>query len=465
MKPVRSEAAVPGLFAAVPVSWPVVVGILVAVGIGTAVYYNSLPQEERESLLEAISDRLVADRLTLAQKMAVEGGLAITNIGHYIRCAIVGGKSYVDKDTTDAICDVAKERGMLGGSIEGVESITQVDQIKVGTNMARVEKLIALKYWGSSVYNNWYSADLYQHTVTFVNSLPNGSFVGVVASDLDVLVFVSHLDDVVNQSYIANRIDRYGNFSNVWIARVDGSVTSKMYRIDRNGNVTESGLDANSVYFSYAPEAVPGPYTGYGNVGDYKLGSSGVPSGEIGQAVEQDGAWDLPGGDIPIDNYGDATPVSLGRAAIGIDGIAGTWPGDIAYPDNIALPDVASDTDKAIPDTTDQAKAISGEVDVPQEIADTPQLTGSFDQFLVPSWIKTRFPWCIPFDLGDAIDRLKSAGSNAPRWYLDFPLFGYHCVVDIDLSVFNDVMVYVRYGELLVFGISLLWLTREMIRW
>lgn len=462
MKPVRSDAAVPALFAAVPVSWPIVAGILVAAGIGTAVYWNSLSDTEKMILLDNVRTKLVEAKLTLKEKMAIEGGVAAYNLGEYIRSAIVNGKNFFSRDVTDTVCDAAQEGGYTGGGVRVPTSVAAVS-VAVGSDMYQLDRLMIGSEWADTVVcpSGW-SVDAYNTCMEIVSDLTVGSYWCTTVVGMNLHLYTSSLTLGNLGDYTAKSLGQIGR-TNIKTAAVTDPVESWHYEFTSGGIVKTQG-DDHTIYYDNAP-AIGSSYGSAGNVGLYGYDSVGAPSGEIGQVSKnQDGTWEYPRQLEDIDDYGASLPVSIDRQAVGIDGVASAWDGTKAYPDSIALPDALDDTDTDIGVGT-QAGALAGTVTIPDTIADEPDLVGSFDQFLVPKWIKTRFPWCIPFDIGDAIARLKDAGATAPRWYLDFPLFGYHCVVDIDLSVFNDIMVYVRYGELIIFGISLIWLTREMIRW
>lgn len=464
-RPSKVYAIGPELLAAVPVSWPVVVAVLVAAGVGTAIYYNSLDEESRASLLEDVVDALVVKKLTLAQKAAAEGAIAINTIGSYVRAAIVNGRSYLSTDVTNTILDTAKARGLTGGVVDrvtGVQTMTLNSVMYIGQDFYKLDRLMTPTSYGSSVTINWGSIQQHAKAMEIIRVLPYGAYWVCASVTNDVVVYTSVLDGLSGE-YKAKGYQQYGRMD-VWGATVDGSVTSHYWRIDRGGNIiNDFDLDRHIIWFNVAP-SFGGGYVNTGNVGKYTVASSGAPIGELGQAVEQDGAWDYPTQLTEIDNYGAAIGVSTSEAAIGIDGIARAWEPSVAYPD-IALPDVVPDIAIDVPSSLTQAKAIEGEMDEPKPIADEPPIVPEVGSFLVPSWVKERFPFCIPFDLLAILEKFRGSGTAAPVIDMHVPISGEDMHIYFDLAYFDPVCQVVRYGIYLFFLVDLIRGTRELIGW
>lgn len=458
VKPARSEAAVPALFAAVPVTWPVIGGILIAAGVGTAAWWASQPEQKRAEIVESVKDSLLSKGLTLRQQAELTGALVINQAGEYIRGAIVDGVSMISNSVIDCVLDVAQSMDLTGGLHGTVESFSPF-QVKVGDVIGDI-KYLAPALLTSAYVRNWGSEVQYNTLKDVLSYIPQDSFLFVNSSDTNYSLFYTPVGDIQDQVIRNVR----GIQDGMLIFRLDKSVTSYRINIGLDGTISTSSGNQYEIYGGYG-KPIDSGILHVGNIGDYVIDQWGAAIGELGQAViDALGGWELPAGSESIDGYGEASRVALDRDAIGIDGIAGSWPATIAYPDSLALPDVAEGDGKAIPITTTQEIAIGGVVPTPRPIPGDPQLTGSFNQFLVPEWIKTRFPWCIPFDIADAISELTGP-PEAPVLHYEVDLFGYDFDLDIDLSMFDDIMVMIRYGELLGFSFILMHITRELIRW
>jgi hypothetical protein len=76
------------------------------------------------------------------------------------------------------------------------------------------------------------------------------------------------------------------------------------------------------------------------------------------------------------------------------------------------------------------------------------------------------FPFCLPFDLVKLLQALD-ADPVAPCFELPFvvPPLGIDITYTLDFSIFNDLMVYVRLGELVTFIIVLIMATGKLIKW
>lgn len=76
------------------------------------------------------------------------------------------------------------------------------------------------------------------------------------------------------------------------------------------------------------------------------------------------------------------------------------------------------------------------------------------------------FPFCLPFDLVRLLQAL-SADPVAPSFQIPFvvPALGIEEIVIIDLSIFDEVAAIFRTGELIAFIITLVFITRKLIKW
>lgn len=445
-RPSRVYAIGPELFAAVPVSWPVVVAVLIGAGVVTAIYYNSLPIDERTNILDAITDALVDRGLTLTQQAAVDGAIAINAVGSYIRGAIVDGKSYISKSVTDTMMDVASDLGLTGGYSIGNPKAGTYNGLRLGDlGVISIQDMCALAGLSSVSANliakyNEVGAENYY---SFIFVYPSGTF------NLQVCTGLSLNQTIVNPLLV----------NNYYTYNVTNKYVGDYYSFNTSGTYTGTGRFTSSqakVYFATSEGAV---YVG--NRGSIE--TTGAPVGELGQAIEQDGAWSYPVPEVDIDNYGKSIGVSTAEDVIGIDGVARAWDADVAYPD-IALSDVTGDTAIDVPTSLTQAKAAEGVADEPVAIADSP-VVPDVGSLLVPEWVKDRFPFCIPFDLMRLLQKFRGSGTTAPVIDMHVPIGGEDMHIYFDLAYFDPVCQVVRYGIYLFFLVDLMKGTREMIGW
>lgn len=122
--------------------------------------------------------------------------------------------------------------------------------------------------------------------------------------------------------------------------------------------------------------------------------------------------------------------------------------------ENVIVPDGAIEP---LPDVNPDI-----EPDIESDILDTGNLAG------VTFSLSDYFPFCIPFDLIDAVRLLASKEAVAPRWEwtLDVDLFGYgvHHTFVLDMSQFEDLARVMRVFETLFFVVGLIVITRNIIR-
>lgn len=77
--------------------------------------------------------------------------------------------------------------------------------------------------------------------------------------------------------------------------------------------------------------------------------------------------------------------------------------------------------------------------------------------------LRSVFPFCIPFDLYQIANVLKSEGREAPVIVWDFSIYGNNYEIVVDFSVYDDVASLLRLLELLAFIVGLAVGTRKLI--
>lgn len=83
----------------------------------------------------------------------------------------------------------------------------------------------------------------------------------------------------------------------------------------------------------------------------------------------------------------------------------------------------------------------------------------------IPDTIKSKFPFCIPWDLAAMLQNLWAPEARAPyiHWEATFGSYGKLGEVDIDFSVFNTVASIFRSTTLILWIVGLIVITRNMI--
>lgn len=165
-----------------------------------------------------------------------------------------------------------------------------------------------------------------------------------------------------------------------------------------------------------------------------------------------------------IDVFGDT--VSADSESVGIDAGTITIPDSIAAEADVLL-DVAGVPGVVTLDTALEyvgAAAIDGTLEVSHEVVeDLPpvveDLTGDYTIDLT-----SFFPFCIPFDIYDAVTMLNGT-PEAPNFRLGFEWLGQDFGIDVDLSPWDDVAVILRRMEVLAFIVGLGVATRKFIKW
>ena len=133
---------------------------------------------------------------------------------------------------------------------------------------------------------------------------------------------------------------------------------------------------------------------------------------------------------------------------------AGTSPSNVIYQfiNNYENPENIPDDPEPDPEPTPEP--------APEPVPDNEYL----GNFLLPEFITTKFPFCIPFDVARCLRLFSTSDREAPRWECDlgYGSSTYHVV--IDLSMFNDIASFIRPLEYLVFLVGLAIGTRSLIR-
>ena len=83
----------------------------------------------------------------------------------------------------------------------------------------------------------------------------------------------------------------------------------------------------------------------------------------------------------------------------------------------------------------------------------------------LPTSIKDKFPFCVPFDLYYMIEKLNATGT-APAWDIPFKIqsLGINQTIPINLSGWESVAAVCRWANVLLFILALVLLTRNIIR-
>lgn len=182
-------------------------------------------------------------------------------------------------------------------------------------------------------------------------------------------------------------------------------------------------------------------------------------------------ALDAEGADLVINpvDAGELVGVAGYDVAYGTDTAAGA----IVGVDLPAVPAEVPDTPVIPGEDTDHAgilsklgSILSGIKALPGQIAGTVIGTGELDwSALQGVSFKTVFPFCIPFDLADALTSLR-ASPKEPLWEVDFSgtAFAPAGAVVIDLRTFSRLFAIIRFFVYGGFVVSLIVLTRKLIK-
>ena len=78
--------------------------------------------------------------------------------------------------------------------------------------------------------------------------------------------------------------------------------------------------------------------------------------------------------------------------------------------------------------------------------------------------ILTRFPFCIPFDLVNAIGAFSGLPRTPPKWVIPVNIWGTENSITIDFAQFDIWAKIIRWGVLICFNVGLIVVTRKLIK-
>lgn len=146
------------------------------------------------------------------------------------------------------------------------------------------------------------------------------------------------------------------------------------------------------------------------------------------------------------------------------DAIAGVWAGDIPwvdFMDNIGAIPIDITTDLVI----DKDDGASGDEKIEDKY--TPPVAPPSDMGSFTADLKRIFPFCIPFDLVNAV-KVLNAPAVVPKFVIPFKVNYKNVKIDekfiVDMGQFDSVIRIMRIGEVLLFIIGLAFVTRGLIR-
>lgn len=455
------KAIGPELFAAIPLSWPVIVTVLVAMGIGTAAYYSTLDAETKENIQNKITNALDSAGETLNHFLdPVYMAVGIVNAGQYIRGIISGDKSYLTKNQLDIIADSANELGLLGGEKEHINDLSQIS-INTGTDFNSISRFPP-RLLTSTYTRNWGTSNQMDKVTEILNNVSDSALCAIGSSGTEIVLFVSTLAD---GNHVATSFSYWGTNANIKIVRFTGTSNNDRYFINSSGNISSEYHTTDNFAYYGTVNNVSSGWLNLGNVGNYTIDNYGTPEGPLGQVSENNiDNWSYPwsaGIETVIDNIGDALSISIADA---LGDMVITWDPSIDYPYSLSLPDVATAIDDPAEAAADQAAAQAGTVDLADAIPAEAGVTPIFGNLLLPDWALKRFPFCIVTDLAFAANLLDNASDEPPvldfSWMLITPLGDFPIEATFDMSYFNDLMPILRNAQIMLFIIALAYHTR-----
>lgn len=172
--------------------------------------------------------------------------------------------------------------------------------------------------------------------------------------------------------------------------------------------------------------------------------------------------------DVPSSVEGDIS-IAVPKVLPKDDTLDDSQPIDIPFPDVIPIDKVKDiSLDRDIPIDTDDRipkKKKTQDKDDPDPDDDIPVDKPVKDMTSVGGGLKTVFPFCIPFDLIDAI-KILNKKPKEPRFEYTFKIdkINFEYTFVIDFKKVEPLVIIFRYGILLLFIVSLILLTRTIIR-
>lgn len=90
--------------------------------------------------------------------------------------------------------------------------------------------------------------------------------------------------------------------------------------------------------------------------------------------------------------------------------------------------------------------------------------SGYLEEFLLPSSITEKFPFCVPFDIVRCLRLFNTNSREAPVWTYDLTYGNNVSHIVLDLSIFDDVASFIRPIEYIGFLVGLAYATRYLIK-
>lgn len=438
LQPVKVKAIAPELTAllAIPINYPLITAVLVAGGIGTYLYWDSLDPIQKQDLVDDVRTTLNNLGLTMGDKITNSINNSLAYGEYYIRGAIAGDESFVPISVIKAMYDVAKVKGYFGDDKLTAESIdiglySTVEQLPQYDAREFVKAILVMA--GATTIQ-----------FTQIDSIFNvGDKVNFTGYNNGIFSFARYR----NPSVLGTSID-YGTYYQTSIVRNTETSSVQIYP------------DGHPVYGTYYASGLKICKAGAdvlaigSNIGNIILSGLNVPTGEYGRVQENQSGGYVYSPWLQGTGKGVQDLVELGESlTISIDNLGSiirAWEPSVAYPDNMAL-----DIPESIPVTGDiagdltQAYAMEGVYadDIVEIITgEQPVALGGITPFLLPNWLQDRFPFSIPYDMYQMVRHFDEAShsSEAPRLVYDVTISGFPVQLVVDLAPYTYMCVYIK---------------------
>lgn len=242
-----------------------------------------------------------------------------------------------------------------------------------------------------------------------------------------------------------------------------GNVSSMTYNItDNNGT---KGVSCNGASMALTGSLILALYSEGGLTGPYSmtLPSTSVDLSVLGNAHAVDSKYQ----DDVLSTSADDVNLLIGKD---VSTLAGEVADSNGYLKEIA--GQVTDTNTGIQSLIQSIYDLPGKIAaLPYVIINWLQLeftwpaTAVIDVTPLELDLKSKFPFCIPWDIYDSMSLLIS-NAEAPKWQITFPasIFIKDTTLTIDLSIFDEWASIIRWGEYALFCIGLFFLTKEVVQ-
>lgn len=473
-------AALPSLaYTAIPMIYEVMTSMFVAQGIGDSEYWNSKSSSEKKNLEDQFQAYYAGYDLTDEEKKYLSYYQKNEHSGQWLIAPISSGQLMVSRTIMDIAANFANEMDFLNNGADSSVTYDPTDYQEiltknlVGTNIQyeHVNLGDVLGMISSVDYNeSWNKVNEYilnlDDSQGITVSFASGTNIDVYTYDASQIVNGT-IKTVTNNTGSTGRnrvILTYSNITYHYTGFWRGQVHTDETR------TSDFAIGINTI----SPPWRLGLGLGGNNIKEFGtllakdftvVTGSSIPVGEKGQTTIDNGTVTLPyeqGQHVNIDNYGDSVPLSLP------DNIAKDlviWQGAIENAADAVVQGVEAIQQQALPIDYTQSVAQAGTVAISEPIAIAPDILGNIPAFTVPDFIKRKFPFCIPFDLVDAMTKFNNAGSVAPVIDYNLVISGQNVNIHFDFAVFDEVARVVRVGVLILSVIGLIKATGDLIKW